>query len=728
MAFLQPFLSPWIAPNLTSRKSMLPARRAATYHFVLASGNSSVIGSPRSPHACPTLVSAPWLSARAAKAMPLAASALDASTSTAAPDQQTSKCPFSQLASKISAATGAVPATSVRAAHPAELQPIPGPAPLSLEALKDVSIIFLEGLHVAMLRFSDKYGPICRFANPASLNGATSWVFLNSPENIQHVCATNVRNYSRRYLPDIYTYVTHGKGILGSQDEYNARHRRLCSGPFRSRTQLQRFSKVVVERWVSAVGGHLGGGGPGGGLLVTDVAIQTQRLTLDVVGRVAFSHDFRQVEQVRRDLAGAAGDSGLLQDQVLWAVNTFGEVLAQIFITPLPLLRVLDRLGLPHLRRLDEAVSIMRRAMLDVIQERRTALAAGLPGRDDLLQALLTATDDAGRGLSDEELWEDVHDIMGAGHETTATTTAALLYCISAHPDVRQRVEQELDDVLAPSSMAPPFQPCSTAYPAIPSGDQPPSCEALERLPYLQACVKECMRLYPAIPVFPRETLSDDVLPSGHAVSAGDVVFMSSYALGRSAALWPDPLTFNPDRFTPEGETAQHRFQWLPFGAGPRMCLGASFALRFRFTPLRPNTPILPVAYDITMNFNPSAGLHMRAKSPLTNPACISCMDQLPFIISNPPGCRTRCCTLKCGMCATDSASTHCCFLASCTPDALSDGCLVPRIVLSPDGAARSRNVRGRPMSFPLVPVFRAVTTLISLSHFQRAVFLLGIS
>ncbi|KXZ42915.1 hypothetical protein GPECTOR_111g248 [Gonium pectorale] len=209
-----------------------------------------------------------------------------------------------------------------------------------------------------MLRFSDKYGPVCRFANPASLNGATSWLFLNSPENVQHVCSSNVRNYGRRYLPDIYAYVTHGKGILGSQDEYNARHRRLCSGPFRNRAQLQRFSSVVVQRSLQmadimtaaaedqAAGNGSGGGGgaaelPSSGAagFVTDVATQTQRLTLDIVGLVAFSHDFKQVEQVRRDLRGAAGDSTQLTDRVLWAVNTFGEVLAQVFITPLPVLK-----------------------------------------------------------------------------------------------------------------------------------------------------------------------------------------------------------------------------------------------------------------------------------------------------------------------------------------------------------------------------------------------------
>ncbi|GLC47259.1 hypothetical protein PLESTB_001835900 [Pleodorina starrii] len=628
----------------SSQKVMRPRRIAA--RAVSSPGNSARPSPQQHQQSVTSVAAITGSSVRLSHPAPTAASAVEASASAANPVEQASKCPIRQLTSAFSAASDSLPSTSVgvpsaatasssssSSSSSSELRPIPGPAPLSLAALQDVSIIFTQGLHVAMLAFSEKYGPVCRFANPASLNGATSWVFLNSPEAVQHVCATAVRNYGRRYLPDIYNYVTHGKGILGSQDEYNARHRRLCSGPFRNRAQLQRFSTVVVERshqladiWMEAVEAAGARSSPspsvsspspsvspspspsvssGGGCLVTDVAVHSQRLTLDIVGLVAFSHDFRQVEQVSRDLGGSAADPRLLPDRVLWAVNTFGQVLADIFITPLPLLRLLDALGLPHLRRLDEAVGVMRAAMLEVIQERRTALSSGLPGKDDLLQALLTATDEVGRGLTDEELWEDVHDIMGAGHETTATTTAALLYCISAHPDVRQRVEAELDQVLA---------------------GQPPSFEALEHMPYLQCCVKEVMRLYPAIPVFPREALRDDELPSGHVINAGDVVFMSSYALGRSAALWPDPLTFNPDRFSPEAEAAHHRFQWLPFGAGPRMCLGASFAQmsvslmaatllqRFRFTPLHPSSRLIPVAYDITMNFNPSGGLRMKVQ------------------------------------------------------------------------------------------------------------------
>jgi cytochrome P450 len=99
---------------------------------------------------------------------------------------------------------------------------------------------------------------------------------------------------------------------------------------------------------------------------------------------------------------------------------------------------------------------------------------------------------------------------------------------------------------------------------------------------------------------------------------------MSSYALGRSPAIWSDPLTFDPSRFSAAAEAAHHRFQFLPFGAGARMCLGASFAQmsvslmvasllqKFKFEPVTPASPLIPVTYDITMNFNETRGLHMR--------------------------------------------------------------------------------------------------------------------
>jgi len=520
---------------------------------------------------------------------------MDASTAPPAPTPEAKECPVQHAIKNYGADLSLAQQKALLGMQTERVTP--GPPAFSLASLLDVTSILTGGIHKAMLTFSIKYGPVCRFANPANLNAAAGWLFVNGPEDVQYLCSTNVRNYQRRYLPDIYKWVTHEKGILGSQDDYNARHRRLCQPPFRSKSVLNRFSGVISKRALELVdiwrefGEH-----------ETDVSLQTQRLTLDVVGLTAFSHDFGETAQTRRELAGEQAQK---EDQLLWAVNTFGSILAQVFITPLPMLRFMERLGDPTLKTLIHAVNTMRGSMLGVIHRRREELARGVDTPQDLLGVLLEAEDEEGARMTDEELWEDVHDIMGAGHETTATTTAAVLYCVSAHPEVARRVRDELSAVLGDA--------------------RAPTHEQLEELPYLRAVVKEVLRLYPAIPIFPREAMDADVLPSGDRVLAGDVVFMSSYALGRSPALWEDATTFNPDRFYDEEQAARHhRFQYLPFGGGPRMCLGAGFASmsvqmmaavllkNFNFVPIHPTAQEIPVDYDITMNFNPTNGLKMR--------------------------------------------------------------------------------------------------------------------
>jgi len=481
----------------------------------------------------------------------------------------------------------------------------PGPAPLGLESAIDVSKIVLHGIQDAMLQYFAKYGPVCRFANPVDLNGAAGWLMINGPEDVRHVNASNVANYTDRYLPDIYKWVTNEKGILGSQGDYNKRHRRLCQPTFRKPALLEAFSEVVARRSLQiseTIASH-------GSLVDIDVATQMQRLTLDIVGEVAFSYDFKQAQRIESELQGAtAAQQEQANDALLHAVNEFGEVMSQVFVTPMPLLRLMNAMGMPQLKTLEGSLEVIRSTMLEVVAERRQDMAKD-PGlqMNDLLGQLMTATDDEGRGATDEELWHDVHDIMGAGHETTATTAAATIYCIGAHPEVEQRVAAELK--------------------ALPDGKLPCYSDLQEKLPYLTQVVKEVLRLYPPIPLFPRLAAADDVLPSGYAVQAGDVVFMSSYTLGRDPRIWADPLTFNPDRFSPEEEQARHPCAWLPFGAGPRMCLGAGFAQmsvtlmaaamlqHCTFTPIRPTSQLLPIDYDITLNFNRTKGLKMRVEA-----------------------------------------------------------------------------------------------------------------
>jgi len=545
-------------------------------------------------------------------------------------------------------------------ADPQDLPFAPGPKPGTLRSLLDVVPIFSEGgVHGAMLAFEQRYGPASRFPNPTALNGAAGWTFLNDPDDVRHVCVNNVNNYTDRYLPDVYSFVAGGRGILGSQGRFNRRHRQLCAPPFRSPALLERFAADVVDRADALADAWAAGArASGDGRLATDVGEDVQRMTLDTIGRVAFSHDFGQVARVRDRVEGKGVTSSLSSSSfrvsssssasrdIVWAVNTFGDMLGRIFITPMPMLKLMERFGDPHVRLLGESVDVMRTAMLDVIADRRrelaalgvrtaqerweagedarpvdtadaaasSSLAAGSPSPPpfeprDLLDSLLLATDGDGRPLTDDELWEDVHDVMGAGHETTATTTAAALWSVAANPDVERRVLDELDAVL-------------------PDGRAPVHAD-FERLVYTQAVVKETLRLYPAIPLFPRVAAEADALPSGFRVAAGEVCFMSSFALGRSPRLWDAPEAFRPSRFMEdEGGGDIIPFAWVPFGAGPRMCMGSGFALLavtlttarvLQLSRLVPVTPpaskgSLDLAYDITMNFSKSGGLRMEVE------------------------------------------------------------------------------------------------------------------
>ncbi|CAI5996367.1 unnamed protein product [Closterium sp. NIES-64] len=521
--------------------------------------------------------------------------------------------------------------------------PIPGPHPWDIVGnVRDLSAIALRGIEEATLLYGRKYGPICRFAN-----GVSAWTFVNDAEIIAHICSSNSKNYSRRFLPDspfhrlfptafphqaVYEYVTHGKGILGSQGEYNRAHRRMCQPPFMRPNLLDAFSDTIqsqldklITMWRHQATTDAGSPLPNV-VLDGNLAVQIQRFTLDIIGAVAFSKDFGQLDRIRADPAGSATQADAGADELLGAVNESQQLMANVFITPLPVLQLLRRFGEPGMLRLDAAMKAMERVMMGVIEERREKWRATGDAGDDLLGVLLGATpsaslrpplpcflsaspvspgqagaaaagrgavggrarrdgrgardhrhhpqtrcapvsllpplspqDEQGRPLQDEELWEDVHDVMGAGHETTATTITAALFLISQHPEAKAKVQEELRGL---NGRMPSFQDINSG-----------------RLAYTQMAVKETLRMYPPIPLFPREVAHTDVLPGGYELPGGDVVFMSTYAMGRNPVYWPEPLSFRPERFTPEAEAVRPRFAWVPFGAGPRMCLGANFAV-----------------------------------------------------------------------------------------------------------------------------------------------------
>ena len=176
----------------------------------------------------------------------------------------------------------------------------------------------------------------------------------------------------------------------------------------------------------------------------------------------------------------------------------------------------------------------------------------------DLLARLISARDsETGGGMTAKEVRDQVVTIFMAGHETTAQALSWTFYLLSQHPDVEGKLHDELAAVLA---------------------GRTPRYEDLARLRYTRMVIEESMRLFPPAHTIGRQPVdNDEVL--GHRIPAGSTVLIHPWLLHRKPALWEDPDRFDPERFAPE-RTAKHpRFAYIPFGAGPRICIGAAFAM-----------------------------------------------------------------------------------------------------------------------------------------------------
>jgi cytochrome P450 len=176
----------------------------------------------------------------------------------------------------------------------------------------------------------------------------------------------------------------------------------------------------------------------------------------------------------------------------------------------------------------------------------------------DYVGMLMTARDkETGDAMSERELIDEVMTLVVAGHETTASALNWTWYLLSQHPEVEAKLHAEIDAA-----------PATTA----------PSLSQMESLSYTQQVVNEALRLYPPGWLLSRRTIEADVL-SGFEIPPGTNVLLPLYLLHRHPRYWKDPNTFWPERFAPEHEADRPRFAYMPFAAGPRHCIGETFAL-----------------------------------------------------------------------------------------------------------------------------------------------------
>lgn len=314
-----------------------------------------------------------------------------------------------------------------------------------------------------------------------------------------------------------------GDGILTATGEEWLRQKRFVQ-PMFTRKRVEGYTDRMIEGVEDLLERWRDGG-------TVDLGEGLSHLTLRVVTQVLFGGESEVFEETVRGQFAALNRSVLTRAGLPF---------------PVPL-------GLPFRfnRELRAAQAALHDVSGELIDQRRRAGASG-----DDLASLLIAARDGDEHLSDEEIRDQVLVFLLAGHETTSTSLTFALHLLGWHPEVQDRLRAEVAEVL--------------------SGRRPTAAELASSLPYTTAVLKESMRLFPAAPFIGRLSVEACTL-QGYDVPAGSDVVVSIWSLHRREDLWPDPLAFRPERFL--GEQHRDRYAWMPFGAGPRACLGQHFSM-----------------------------------------------------------------------------------------------------------------------------------------------------
>jgi cytochrome P450 len=364
--------------------------------------------------------------------------------------------------------------------------------------------------------------------------GFKRMILANHPDLIRHVMLDNAANYERDPVGKRLLEPGLGKGLLTSEGAEWKRQRRMMAPIFQPR-RLAGFAAIMTD-YSERLVAKLAALPP---TCTVDMAGQMMLLTLDIIARTMFG-----------------SDDGT-------DVSAVGEAMDRYQATVRP--NIPDLIGLPRWVPRPAAAEGQRAlAEMDTIIngliQRRRARAAETGGElgNDLLGLLLAARDDeTGAALDDREVRDQMATFFLAGHETTATTLAWTWYLLGHAPDVEAKLHGELDTVL---------------------GGRAATYADYDKLTYTRMVLEEAMRLYPPAHTTARQAIAEDRF-GDIAIPPGTMVIISPYIMQRHRLYWQNGDAFDPENFAPEKAAQRRRYTYLPFGAGPRICIGQGFAM-----------------------------------------------------------------------------------------------------------------------------------------------------
>lgn len=355
---------------------------------------------------------------------------------------------------------------------------------------------------------------------------------VTHPEHVEEVLVHTGRTFQKGYQRHPIMRLVLGNGLVTSEGDFWLRQRRLAQPAFH-RARIAEYGETMVRFTDRMLWGWQGG-------QELDLTEAMSRLTMEIIAQTVFDVDLHGDPR-----AGQVGHA------VTTMLDEYGRQMTSAVRALMERLPV--RLPVPGEARLHAAVRELDALMLALVAERRAEGA----DRGDLLSMFLAARDEDGSGMTDAQLRDELITLFLAGHETTANTLAWALFLLSEHPEVEGKLHAELASVL---------------------GGHTPGAADFPRLVYTQQVVKEALRLYPPVWWVSREPLADWVCDDVR-VPAGSEVGLSPWVMHREAAFYPEPLAFQPERWTPEFEAGLPRYAYFPFGGGPRLCIGNTFAL-----------------------------------------------------------------------------------------------------------------------------------------------------
>ena len=321
-----------------------------------------------------------------------------------------------------------------------------------------------------------------------------------------------------------------GEGLLTADGDHWRWQRKLASPLFRPNDVLGYVPTIVeaaheqIARWRSKGREH-----------IAPIDEDMTETTFAVIARTVLAG----IDEGEGSAIKRTGRAYI--DPIMWSVA------AALMLWP-------EHLWRPGKRKMDAAAAEGRAVVQRLLDKRRAAGASG----DDLVARMLAARNpDTGEAMTDEQLIDNLATFLLAGHETTAKTLTWTLYLLARAPEWQERVRAEVAAVTGGRALTP---------------------DDIAKLPITQRVLKESMRLYPAVPAMTRVNKEATQI-GGVELPAPALIVIPVYVVHRHRALWEDPDRFDPDRFLPEQEAKHQRMQFMPFGVGPRVCIGAAFAM-----------------------------------------------------------------------------------------------------------------------------------------------------